>query len=254
MTTEWQDDPLLVPLLSIAANDVEVEGVVLNGSRGAGMHDDESDYDVVWVLTDAAYEQRRARGKAKHVRNHPLDPRLDVSYSCLGELDRIACDANWELLDFATAQVLYDKAGRVQQAVDAMTRMPAERAHADVLGWFDAYLNAFYRSLKAWRRGNVLGAQLQAAESAMHVVRVLFALEQRWPPHHDRLATQLDTLHAPNWSPGYLHDALLRLVQSGDPALQQELEAKVEALLRERGFTPDLWDGEIERVKAWRFR
>jgi hypothetical protein len=75
-----------------------------------------------------------------------------------------------------------------------------------------------YRSLKAWRRSNELGARLQAAESAMHLVRCLFALEQRWTPYHDRLDGQLDTLGvAQNWPPGYLKDALLRLVSTGAP-------------------------------------
>jgi hypothetical protein len=42
-------------------------------------------------------------------------------------------------------------------------------------------------------------------------------------------------------------------VQTGDPKLQQELEAQVEALLRARGFEVNLWEGEIDRVKAFRF-
>jgi hypothetical protein len=122
-----------------------------------------------------------------------------------------------------------------------------------VLAWFDAYLNAFYRSLKAWRRGNELGARLQAAESAMHVVRVLFALERCWPPYHDRLATQLERLSSQGWEPGYLEATLLQLVRTGDPNLQQELEGRVEALVRGRGYDVDLWDGEIERVRSWGF-
>ncbi len=131
--------------------------------------------------------------------------------------------------------------------------MPEERARADVLGCFDAYINAFYRSLKAWRRGNQLGGRLQAAASAMHLVQVLFALERRWPPYYDHLAGQLDTLASQSWPPGYLHDALLRLVATGDPKFQQELEAKVEVLLRARGFEMNLWEGEIDRVKAFLF-
>jgi len=252
-TTEWNIDPVLAPLLAAAATDPEVEGIVLTGSRGAGVHDHESDYDIAWVLHDAAFDQRRARGEPLHLRQHPFDARLDVVYTCLREFDRILAEASWELPAFATAHVLYDKMARVAHKIDAMTLMPADRAHADVLGWFDAYLNAWYRSLKAWRRGNILGAQLQAAESVMHLVRVLFALERRWPPYHDRLVPQLSLLNGQGWAPGYLQVALLRLVQTGDPVLQQELEIRTEMLLRARGFDPDMWDGEIERVKAWHF-
>jgi Domain of unknown function (DUF4037) len=250
---QWAGDPLLQPLIAAAMADPEIEGLILGGSRGAGAHDAESDYDLVWVLADQAFDRRAERGESLHIRHDPGQPPLDVSYTCLRELARIAARASWELPGYATAHVLYDRTGQVAQAIQAMVTMPEERARADVLGWFDAYLNAFYRSLKAWRRGNQLGGQLQAAESALHLVRVLFALERRWAPYHDRLVGQLGTLAGQGWPPGYLHDALIKLVQTGDPKLQQELEARVEALVRSRGFDPDMWDGEIERVKAFRF-
>jgi uncharacterized protein DUF4037 len=249
----WAGDPVLQPLIAAARADREIEGLILGGSRGAGVDDAESDYDLEWVLTDQSYDRRAERGESMHIRGTPEQPLLDVSYTCLHKLARIAAHASWVLPAYATARVLYDQTGQVAQIVRDMATMPEERARTDVLGWFDAYLNAFYRSLKAWRRGNQLGGRLQAAESAMHVVRVLFALERRWPPYHDRLIGQLGTLAGQGWPPGYLHDTLLLLVQTGDPRLQQELEIKVEALVRARGFDPDMWDGEIERVKAFRF-
>jgi hypothetical protein len=250
---QWANDPVLAPLLAAAAADPEVEGVILSGSRGAGVDDAESDYDLEWVLTDEAYDRRAERGEQMHLSQDLDQPLLDMSYTCFRKLAQIAADASWPLPGYTTARILYDKAGRVTQAVQDMVTIPEERAREDVLGWFDAYINAFYRSMKAWRRGNKLGGQLQAADSAMHLVRVLFAIERRWPPYHDRLVHQLDTLASQGWPPGYLHDALLRLVQTGDPKFQQELEARVEALMRARGFEVNLWEGEIDRVKAFRF-
>jgi hypothetical protein len=54
---------------------------------------------------------------------------------------------------------------------------------------------------------------------------------------------------------GYLEEALMSLVSTGDPTRQQDLEAPVEALMRERGYghVVDAWDGQIERVRAFRF-
>jgi Domain of unknown function (DUF4037) len=249
----WADDPVLAPLLAVAAADPEVEGLILSGSRGAGVSDSESDYDLEWVLTDAAYDRRAERAEQMHLSQDLDQPLLDVSYTCFRKLAQIAADASWPLPGYTTARILYDKAGRVAQAVQDMVTIPEERVRAEVLGWFDAYINAFYRSMKAWRRGNKLGGQLQAADSAMHLVRVLFAIERRWPPYHDRLIHQLDTLASQGWPAGYLHEALLQLVQTGDPKLQQRLEAEVEALLRARGFEVNLWEGEIDRVKTFRF-
>jgi hypothetical protein len=247
------DDPILQPLIASAVAEPDMLGLLLSGSRGAGMDDAESDYDLEWVLTDAAYDRRVERGEQLHPSRDPDRPLLDMSFTCPRELSRIAAEAGWQLPAYATARILYDKTGALTQILQAMATVPEQRARADALGWFDAYINAFYRSLKAWRRGNELGGRFQAAESAMHLVRVLFALERRWPPYHDRLPRQLDTLASQGWPPGYLHDALLRLVQTGDPKFQQQLELQVEALLRARGFEVNLWEGEIDRVKAFRF-
>jgi hypothetical protein len=250
---QWANDSILQPLIAAAAADPNVEGVLLGGSRGAGVADADSDYDLEIVLGDAAYDRRAAREEPTKLSRDPDHPLLDLSYTCLRKLAELAAETHWSLPGYATARVLYDKTGALAQALQVMAAMPDERASADVVGWFDAYINAFYRSLKAWRRGNELGGRLQAADSAMHLVRLLFALERRWPPYHDRLAGQLPTLASQGWPPGYLHTALLRLVQTGDPTFQQELELQVEALLRARGFEVNLWEGEIDRVKAFRF-
>ena len=75
----------------------------------------------------------------------------------------------------------------------------------------------------------MIGRQLHAAESALALIRLLFGLESRWPPYHDNLAAHLTEVEeAQGWPPGYLADALLRLVRDADPTFQQELEARVE--------------------------
>lgn len=252
----WSDDPLLLRLIDEAAADPQTVGLILGGSRGAGCAGAESDYDVEWVLTDAAYTQRQERGEPLELKKIRLDGQpADLSYTCPRELERIAANPGWWTPGYATARVLLDKTGEATLALGRIATMPEEKAKADAGGWFDAYLNAFYRSLKAWRRGDALGGRLQAAESAMHLVRVLFSLERRWPPYHDRLGPQLELLQAQGWPSGYLHEALLGLVTTGDPKLQQDLEARVESLMRERGYggVVDGWDGEIERVRGFLF-
>jgi uncharacterized protein DUF4037 len=252
--TMWANDPVIQPLITMARANPEIEGLILSGSRGAGVHDAESDYDLEWVLTDQAYAQLAAPGGEMHAPEDPDQPWLDIVYTCCQKLAQIAAAADWPLPGYTTAQVLYDKTGQVTQLVRAMGTMSEEQAHAAVLSWFDAYINAFYRSLKAWRRGNELGGRLQAADSVMHLAHVLFALERRWAPYHDRLVWQLDALDSSQgWPPGALRHTLLQLLQTGDPRLQQELELQVEALLRARGFAVNLWEGEIDRVKAFRF-
>ena len=252
-STDWNSNPVLQPLIALARASPEIEGLILSGSRGAGVHDAESDYDIEWVLNDQAYTERMTHEESLRLPYDPERPWLDGVYTSCEKLAQIAAEASWPVGGYLTAQVLYDKTGRVTELVQAMGILSEEQAQRDVLGWFDAYINAFYRSLKAWRRGNELGGRLQAAESVMHLVRVLFALERRRSPYHDRLVWQLDTLDTQGWQPDYLRQTLLHLLQTGDPRRQQELELRAESLLRARGFEVNLWEGEIERVKAFRF-
>jgi hypothetical protein len=254
--TSMTEDRVLQRLIGDAAADPSTVGLILSGSRGAGCAGQESDYDIEWVLTDAVYAERQERGEPLSLSKTRLDGQpADLSYTCPRELERIAANPGWWTPGYATARVLLDKTGEITPALERIAAMPEEKAKADAGGFFDAYLNAFYRSLKAWRRGDDLGGRLQAAESAMHLVRTLFPLARRWPPYHDRLAPQLELLEGQGWPPGYLHEALLSLVTTGDPKLQQDLEARVEALMREHGYggVVEVWGGEIERVRAFRF-
>lgn len=146
---EPQDDPVLAPLLALVRADPSSEGLLLSGSRGAGMQDAASDYDLIWVLADAVFDERQRRGEPLQLHAHPLDPRLDVSWTCLRELAALAATGSWELPAYATAVTLYNRQGKLALVLRDLVTMPEERARADVLAWFDAYLNAFYRSLKA---------------------------------------------------------------------------------------------------------
>jgi hypothetical protein len=256
ITFPESQDPTLQQLVAEASADPNTVGLILSGSRGAGCADHESDYDVEHVLADAVYTERQAGGELAQVKKSaPGGGLLDLGYTCPAELSRIAAEPGWWTAGYATARAILDKTGEVTAALERIATMPEEKAKVDAGGWFDAYLNAFYRSLKAWRRADELGGRLQAAESAMHLVRTLFSLARRWPPYHDRLRSQLARLEEQGWSPSYLEEALLGLVTTGDPRLQQELEERVEALMRDHGYggVVDAWGGEIERVRAFAF-
>lgn len=55
------DDPVVAPLIDAARDDPSTIGLILHGSRGAGMGDEESDYDLIWVLTDHGFERAHIR-------------------------------------------------------------------------------------------------------------------------------------------------------------------------------------------------
>ncbi|HEY3108811.1 MAG TPA: hypothetical protein VGL23_08670, partial [Chloroflexota bacterium] len=184
-------DSVVATVLGEAQADVDTVGLLLAGSRGAGQADAESDYDFVWVLSDLAYQDRAERGGPWDVARRIAGHKVELSFASPAVLRELAERPSWRNPDYATAVVLLDRGGELGRLVEAVVAIPAERIRRDAAAGYDAYLNGFYRSVKAWRRGDELGARLQAAESVVYLVRTLFALRGRRAPHHDRLVRQL---------------------------------------------------------------
>src|SRR5947209_2593708 len=55
-------DPVIQALMAEAAADADVIGLVLTGSRAVGAVAPDSDYDLVFVVTDAALDRYTAHG------------------------------------------------------------------------------------------------------------------------------------------------------------------------------------------------
>lgn len=248
-------DPIIQALIAEAEADPDVIGLLLSGSRGAGVVHAESDYDVCFVVTDAALtrygpeENWPIRGATAN-----LPVKADIWHQSPDTLT-VVSQPDWELPGYAEAQVLFDKTGETATALAALIHITAEQARATAAAAYDDYLNGLYRSLKAWRRGNELGARLQAAESAYSLLRMLFALERRHRPYHDRLWLHLDTLSGQGWQPDEVRTILLDLLTHGAPHRQQAIARRVVALMQERGFRHvyDEWDGQIDQILGWIF-
>jgi len=248
-------DPIIQAFITEATADPDVIGLLLSGSRGAGAVHAESDYDLCFVVTDEALarygpeEKWPVRGAAAN-----LPVKADIWHESPGTLT-VAHQPDWELPSYAEAYILLDKTGETTATLTALIHMTEEQAHAAAAAAYDDYLNNLYRSLKAWRRGNELGARLQAAESSYALLRLLFALEQRYRPYHDRLWLHLDKLAGQGWQPDELPTLLLDLLTNGTPRRQQNIARQVAALLQERGFgyVYDGWEGQIDEILAWSF-
>ena len=99
---------------------------------------------------------------------------------------------------------------------------------------------------------DTVGLLLHGSRAVGHE-RTLFGLQSAWPPYHDDLGAHLPQIEeAQGWPPGYLQDALLRLVRDGDPAFQQQVEGRVESLMASHGIVHE-WGNDLEPLKAMRF-
>ena len=234
--------------------DPESIGLILHGSRAAGVDGPASDYDLLRVVTEESLAARIERDELREWRSGP--PKADIAYTSPERLRARAGATDGYTPMFVNARVVADKDGAVAALVEAIVAMAGERAWGDLDDLYDGYLNCFFRSLKAWRRGDELGGRMQAAHSCLLLVRLLFAAERRLAPYHDQLRAPLAVLEREQgWEPGYLAETLTRVLATGDPTLQQELEQRVEALFDGRGIGHQ-WGPEdgLDEVKEHRFR
>ena len=92
-----------------------------------------------------------------------------------------------------------------------------------------------------------------AAASVYPLLRALFGLEGQWPPYHDQLEARLPDLERlQGWRHGELHTQIVALLDHGSPAVQQRLQAGVEALFRSRGIEHE-WGDDLEELKRLQF-
>jgi hypothetical protein len=228
-------------------------GLVLHGSRAIGVERPDSDYDLIRVVTEQAYDARKAAGTLLEHVTLQAGPKADVLYQSPGRLRWIADNPDWWTATYISARVIVDKAGDVEELVRRIVERADAAAAERVAEAYDAYLNSFVRSLKAWRGGDDLGDRLHAAHSTQYLLQSLFGLERRWLPYFDALKASLPEIErAQGWDPGFLRTAILELLHSGDPAFQQELERRVEDLMSSRGVRHE-WGSDLEPLKALRF-
>jgi hypothetical protein len=251
-----QPDPVLQALIAEASADPDVIGLVLTGSRAIGAIGPDSDYDVVFVVTDEAMARYSAT-QAMPARGTTVTPPVSTK----DMWNEAPSTLHFDIVHpdmrptWAEARILYDPTGETERIFVPFRRMTAEQARTTVAARYDDYLNGFFRSLKCWRRGNELGARMEAAQTADILVNLLFALECRWRPYSSRLIFHLHHLAGQGWGEGELQIFLLDLITTGDPTRQQILMRRVAPLLHERGFGPvyDAWEGQIDQALEWVF-
>jgi predicted nucleotidyltransferase len=244
-------------VLAEIAAEVEADpsslALILHGSRATGDAAAGSDYDLIRIVTDEAYERRKAAGGLPERREVVDAPYADVLYQSPSQLDWLADNPGWWTATYAPARVIVDKDSSIGERVRGIVERGGEVAFSRVAEEYDSYLNSFVRSLKSWRRGDEIGRRLHAAQSAFHLLPTLFGLERRWMPYFDSLTVRLPEIEgAQGWEVGFLGAAILQLLGTGEPALQQRLEARVEDLLASRGVLHE-WGDDLEPLKVLRF-
>lgn len=214
-------DEVLARVVADAKADPRTLAVVLAGSRARGHEHAASDYDVYLVRTVPE--------------KPPVPDNVEAACTTLDELRSL--EPYWWTDGLVAGRVLHDETGGALERELARLRAVPERAAHDA---YDGYLNAFVRGLGAARRGDELAQRLHAADSVRFLVRALHALEGHRAPFHDHLDDLPDEWRYP----------LLELLRNADPDAQRALQAKVEALMTERGvLAHEDWGENLRRAK-----
>ncbi len=246
------DDPVIEALRAEGVADPDVIGILVTGSRGVGAVTAESDYDVIFVVSDETKE-RYTRENREPPRGHTLDPAIDTADIQWHECPQTLREYNTFGVDLC--RVVYDRTGELTALAEELSQMPEQQARETVDQSYEAYLNLVFRSLKCWRRGDELGARLLAAQSVDALLQTLFALERAWAPLSSRLYLHLDTLKGQGWQPGELRAILLDLLMTSDPRRQQAYARRVITLTTERSYTrpDDAWKAKVDQALTWNF-
>ena len=247
------EDPFLAEVIAEVRDDPETVGLLLHGSRALGTDRPDSDYDLIRIVAEQAYLARMEQGALLERSAGDARPKVDVLYQALSRIEGYISEPGWYTPTYVSAQILFDRTGEIGSFMTRLTAEAGRIAFSRTAAAYDDYLNCFVRSIKAARRGDEMGRQLHAAESALALMRLLFGLQSRWPPYHDNLAAHLPQIEeAQDWPRGYLSDALLRLVRNADPTFEQEVEARVENLMTSRQIQHE-WGGDLEPLKELKF-
>jgi hypothetical protein len=102
-------DAVVDALVAEASADEGSVGLLLTGSRSVGLDDETSDYDVVWVLTDAAFADR---APVQYQRPFDDRPHADIAFSSPRLLADVAANPGWRTPGLASARILLDKTGK----------------------------------------------------------------------------------------------------------------------------------------------
>lgn len=232
-------------LLDETRADKDVVGLILVGSRGKGFENEYSDYDVVMVGKDGRINTVRRKY------NKNLD-NIDLTIFSFSDFKKYAgfeTPEAWDRYSFAHVRILLDRTkGKLKKIIHEKGHIPAKKIRKFIEWWIDGYVNGVFRSVKCIRNGNSFGAHIEAVNSILDLLTLIFAMNGRHRPFLGYVEKELKMYplkHLP-WSPAVFVKKIHKVLESADLATQQELLIGIEKMSRKMGYGKvlDGWQGK----------
>jgi hypothetical protein len=243
-------------ILEEAENDPNILAFWLDGSRGKGIivHA-ESDYDCEMIVKDEVLSEYKDRYEKIG------DPMIELGVETFDEFkNRVAwgSDTAWQRYCYVgIISPLVDKTGAVQKFFNEKAAIPESEKNKFIGEALDAYINQVHRSLKCFNLGLTTGARLEASESILPLLNVVFAIHGRIRPYYKYYEWELKNHPLNKLSiPGNEFTKLiLSILENSSINAQQAILKEMEIVTRKEGYGA-IWDSwgnqKIEWMKTYR--
>ena len=156
---------------------------------------------------------------------------------------------SWDRYNYAHVKILVDKTGgELEKIVHKKGHIPQDKLDKFIDWWIDGYVNGVYRSVKCIRNGSLFGAHIEAANSMLDLLTLVFAMNGRHRPFLGYVEKELKAypLERLPWSSDEFVAKMKKVLETADLKTQQELLSGIEKLSREMGHGKmfDGWEGK----------
>lgn len=249
-------DQMYDKLVNLVKKDDRVLGMILGGSRGKGLINQFSDYDIKIIVTDES----------------EVHEQIFKDFSVLGDLgfssiekfrDHALWDSReaWDRYNYSFLKATVDKTGEIQRLIDSKGKIPEEHYESHIKHNFHFYVNSIYRSMKCHRAGDILACKLEASRGISGMLSVIFAVhDHRLLPYYKYLHWEIK--HYPLYKMeelGMSGENLLEILDGmlvdGNISGQQRIFEIVQKLMLGEGLGDEIlgWDQEnIDIIRTHR--
>jgi len=232
-------------ILKEAQESSEVVALILLGSRGKGFENEYSDYDMM-MITPNEYVDIIKKYEGKKIEN------VDLTIKSLSDFRNFAdweTPESWDRYNYAHVKILVDKTNNeLMKIINEKGYIPDDKKSKFIDWWIDGYVNGVYRSVKCIRNKNLFGAHLEAVNSMLDLLTLVFGINGRHRPFLGYVEKELKMYPLENlpWSTEEFVEKIKFVLETADLKTQQDLLLGIEKMSREIGHGRmfDGWEGK----------